>query len=197
MTALVLLSGGIDSTAIAAWLPFDGALTIDYGQKPAGGEINAAAAVATSLDLPHEVITVDASAVGSGLLTGTEPLAVSPAAEWWPYRNQLLVTIAAAYAIGKGYDTVAVGTVAGDSARHNDGTPQFYEKLNELLAIQEGGISVATPAAHLTALELLQKARPSAELLAWSHSCHRAALACGDCPGCWKRAELLDAYQPA
>lgn len=195
MTALLLLSGGVDSTAIAAWLPFDGALTIDYGHKPAQGEINAARAVAAALNLPHDVVTVDASAVGSGLLAGTDATAISPAAEWWPYRNQLLVTIAAAYAVNHGFDNVTVATVAGDGSRHKDGTPEFYSRLNDLLAIQEGAISVATPAAQLTAVDLLREAQPTADLLGWTHSCHRTPLACGDCPGCWKRAELLDAYQ--
>lgn len=196
MTRLLLLSGGVDSAAIAAWVPFEGALTIDYGQKPAAGEISAARSIASALGLPHEVVTVDASQIGSGLLAGTGASTLSPAAEWWPFRNQLLVTIAAAYAVNNGFKTIAIGSVAGDGARHKDGTPEFYEHLNALLAVQEGEIQVTAPAAHLTALELLETGQPSTELLGWTHSCHRAPLACGDCPGCWKRAEVLSARTP-
>lgn len=192
---LLLLSGGVDSTALAAWLPCDAALTIDYGQLPAVGEINAATSVAGALSVAHDVVTVDASAVGSGLLAGSESPTVAPSAEWWPFRNQLLVTIAAAYAIGHDFDEVIIGSVAGDGVRHHDGTPGFYDALAQLIAMQEGGIRVTAPAAGMTAIDLLNHSGISLDVLAWTHSCHRSDLACGDCPGCWKRAELLAVYQ--
>lgn len=195
MTSLVLLSGGIDSAALATWKRFDGAVTIDYGQRPAHGEINAASAIAAALHLPHTVLTVNASAVGSGLLAGADSTAASPAPEWWPFRNQLLVTIAAAFAVSSGYGEIAVGSVSGDGARHKDGTSEFYESIDRLVAMQEGNIRVHAPAAHLSALELLQLSQVTADVLAWTHSCHRASLACGDCPGCWKRAELFSMYE--
>lgn len=194
MTSLVLLSGGIDSAALATWKDFDGAVTIDYGQRPAQGEINAACAIAEALHLPHAVLTVNASAVGSGLLAGAESTKASPAPEWWPFRNQLLVTIAAAYAVARGYGEIAVGSVSGDGARHRDGTSEFYESIDQLVAMQEGNIRVVAPAAQLSARELLEESRLTANVLGWTHSCHRANLACGDCPGCWKRAELFSIY---
>lgn len=46
MTTALLLSGGMDSVSIAWWLRPDVALTIDYGQKPAEAEIDAAGQVA-------------------------------------------------------------------------------------------------------------------------------------------------------
>jgi 7-cyano-7-deazaguanine synthase len=193
--SLILLSGGVDSAALATMTPYDAAITVNYGHRSARGEINAASAIADALNLTHTVITVDASAIGSGLLAGSEPAAASPAAEWWPFRNQLLVTIAAAYAISHGYNLIIVGSVAGDGARHKDGTPGFYSAISDLIAMQEGGIEVSAPAAHLTALQLLQQSQITDDVLGWTHSCHRANLACGNCPGCWKRAELMAAYR--
>lgn len=192
---LLLLSGGVDSAAAAAWLACGAALTIDYGQLPGAGEINAARAIAAALALEHTVVTVDASAIGSGLLAGSDAAGISTSAEWWPFRNQLLVTIAAAYAVGHGFGEVVVGSVAGDGARHRDGTPEFYAHLDQLVVMQEGGIHVTAPAAGMTAIDLLARSGLPADVLAWTHSCHRSDLACGDCPGCWKRAELVADYK--
>ena len=157
MKSLLLLSGGIDSTAVAAWHGCDGALTIDYGHVSARGEINAAVAVATALRVAHETVIVDASAVGSGILAGRRPWSDSVPPEWWPFRNQLLATIGAAYALGNGYSEVLLGTVAGDGARHADGSQAFFERLDALVVMQEGGIRVRAPARHLTARELLHQ----------------------------------------
>lgn len=192
MKSLLLLSGGIDSTSVAAWHGCDGTLTIDYGQVSARGEINAAVAVAAALRVTNETVVVDASAVGSGFLAGRRPWNDSVPPEWWPFRNQLLATIGAAYALGNGYSEVLLGAVAGDGARHADGSQAFFERLDALVAMQEGGIRVRAPARHLTALELLRESGLSRDVLGWTHSCHKSDLACGDCPGCWKRQQLLD-----
>ena len=189
--SLLLLSGGIDSAAVAAWRGCDGALTIDYGQTPAVGEIRAARAIAEALGVDHSIVKVDARAIGAGMLASRPVPIEGIAPEWWPFRNQLLVTIASSYAIGNGFGVVMVGSVAEDGARHIDGSSEFYAVLDELERMQEGGIRVLAPAAHLSGRELLLKSGLSREVLGWCHSCHRADFACGDCPGCWKRAELL------
>jgi 7-cyano-7-deazaguanine synthase len=189
--SLLLLSGGIDSAAIAAWYGCDGALTIDYGQVPAKGEIRAAGAIAEALGIDHSTVKVDASAIGAGLLAARPVPLDGIAPEWWPFRNQLLVTIASTYAINHGFGLILVGSVAGDGLRHKDGSPEFYTLLDALVQMQEGQIRVLAPAAELSAGELLIKSGLSREILAWCHSCHRADVACGDCPGCWKRMELL------
>jgi 7-cyano-7-deazaguanine synthase len=53
----LLLSGGMDSIAIAYWKRPDVAFTIDYGQLSARGEIYASESVCQSLEIPHQVIT--------------------------------------------------------------------------------------------------------------------------------------------
>src|SRR5690349_9850191 len=95
----ILLSGGIDSIALAYWKRPDLAITIDYGQLPARAEIDAATAAARDLELEHDIVRIDCRSIGSGDLAGTLSHAVAPAPEWWPYRNQLLITIAAAHGL--------------------------------------------------------------------------------------------------
>jgi 7-cyano-7-deazaguanine synthase len=192
---VLLLSGGLDSTALAAWLQPEAALWIDYGQRPAAGERRAAQAVAAQLDLPLHAVTVDAGAVGLGLLTRDperDPGARGvPSPEWWPFRNQLLVTIAAAWAWPRNYRQLLVGSVSTDADRHADGTAVFFQALGQLLAVQEGGLTVQAPAVAMTTEELVTASGAPDSLLAWAHSCHVSNLACGACPGCVKHERVL------
>lgn len=190
MSDLLLLSGGIDSSALAAWRRPAQTLVIDYGQISAAGEIAAARAVAHELGLPVEVLHADCSAVGSGLLAGNDADPAAPVPEWWPFRNQLLVTLAAAWALPRGLHRVLVGSVAGDD-RHADGKVEFYAQLDQLTAAQEGEIRVEVPAIRLTTVELVTQSGIADSALGWTHSCHRSSVACGDCPGCIKRREVL------
>ncbi|MFN0252717.1 MAG: 7-cyano-7-deazaguanine synthase [Kofleriaceae bacterium] len=188
-TAL-LLSGGMDSTAIAFWKRPSIAVTIDYGQLPARGEIDASAAVCADLDIRHEVLRVDCSSIGAGDLAGRAPLQLSPVPEWWPFRNQLLVTLAAARLISEGIDTLMLGTVRSDGV-HADGTIEFVSRMNALLMMQEGAIQLLAPAIELTSAELVRTSGIPFEILAWSHSCHRSNLACGYCRGCHKHFDTM------
>ena len=91
---VLLFSGGIESTALAYWRRPDLLLTIDYGQRPAAGELRAASHLASQLDLPHEVVTADVGALGSGDMVGRGVASHSTVSEAWPFRNQFLVTVA-------------------------------------------------------------------------------------------------------
>ena len=64
----ILLSGGMDSIALAYWKQPDIAITIDYGQKTAEAEIKSATAVAKILNIEHHIIGINGSSLGSGSL---------------------------------------------------------------------------------------------------------------------------------
>jgi 7-cyano-7-deazaguanine synthase len=189
---VLLLSGGLESTALAAWRRPPLALTIDYGQAPATGEITAAAAVCRVLALKHHVFRVDCSRVGSGLLAPAASAVHAPTVEWWPYRNQLLVTLAAGWGAQNDVTSITVGSVIGDGERHADGTADFYEKLDALLAMQEGAVRVNAPAAGMTSEELIVASGVTDAVLGWTHSCHTGDLSCGTCPGCVKHQGVLE-----
>lgn len=163
---------------------------IDYGQVPAQGEKRSAEVIASELDLEVETLAVDCSPVGSGCLAGQERLPMAPAAEWWPFRNQLLATLGAAWALARGGDVVVLGSVKTDGF-HVDGTCRFYAALDSLVSGQEGSIRISVPAIEMTTVELVRRSGIAWETLAWSHSCHRSSLACGSCPGCIKRNETI------
>jgi 7-cyano-7-deazaguanine synthase len=224
--AVLLLSGGMDSAALAAWLRPSVGLFIDYGQRPAQAERRASLAVAEAVGVRFAEIHIDLSVIGSGLLRSevagpsgpgdggataygdgasddedrVPTSVVSPSPEWWPLRNQLLCSIAAAWALGDGMPgradaptltSVMTASVLGDGARHADGTPAFYDALDAVTSMQEGGIRVMAPVAHLAATDLVRASGIEESVLGWTHSCHRSNVPCAACPGCWKREQVL------
>lgn len=192
MRSALLLSGGMDSVSIAYWKRPDFAITIDYGQTPAPGEIRAAAAVCAELGIEHSVLTVDVSELGSGDLVGTAPSDAAPASEWWPYRNQLLLTLAGMACFKQGIAKLMIGALRTDGF-HVDGTKEFVQQINQLFGMQEGEMLVEAPAIKLDAVELVLVSEIPMSILSWAHSCHTSELACGFCRGCRKHFETMKA----
>jgi 7-cyano-7-deazaguanine synthase len=186
----LLLSGGMDSIALAWAIRPEIAITIDYGQLSARGEIRAATAVCEALQLAHRVLKVDCRDLGSGDMAGSEVSPVAPVREWWPYRNQLLITLAAAAALQEGVTVIVLGTVATDIV-HVDGRVEFFDAMHKVLKMQEGGLELEVPAIHETTTALCQRVSVPFELLAWAHSCHVSEYACGLCRGCNKHRETM------
>ncbi len=191
MTELLLLSGGVDSAALAVLHRPNVALTVDYGQRPALGEISAARSICAELSLRHDVIRIPLEALGSGLMVGADPSSLSEHVEFWPFRNQLLLTIGAMHAIRHGLKRVLIGTVATD-VRHRDGSADFLRRANDLIREQEGSIEVLAPGLQEDTATLVRRAQVPASVLGWTHSCHTGSLACGQCPGCIKHSNLME-----
>jgi 7-cyano-7-deazaguanine synthase len=198
MSRAILLSGGIDSIALTFWLRPQVAITIDYGQRASRAEITASAEICRSINIAHEVIRADCSEIGAGnmcsavnrasRLVGESP----PTPEWWPFRNQLLITLGAATALSRGARELMIGTVSTDRC-HLDGTPSFLRLIDQLLRSQEGGLRVSAPAQKLTSAQLVKRSRIPRKILAWAHSCHVGDFACGKCRGCQKHLAVMDA----
>jgi 7-cyano-7-deazaguanine synthase len=190
--SLLLLSGGIDSTCIAYWQRPARAVTIDYGQIAAPAEIRASRAVCLELDIPHNVITAPLAELGAGTMSRVDStFDAAPTPEWWPFRNQFLITIGAAHAVHLGFEAVMIGTVAGDDV-YADGRESFVRAMAGVLAMQEGNVQLDAPAVGLTTIELLRVSATPRELLGWTHSCHIATFACGTCRGCLSHLATLD-----
>lgn len=188
----ILLSGGMDSIAVAYWRRPSLAITIDYGQVSAAGEIRAAAAVADALGMQHEIIEANLGALGSGDMAGRPAIEVAPIPEWWPFRNQMLITLAAMRGIELDVALLLIGTVKSDYS-HADGRHEFIAAMDDVLRLQEGRLRLEAPAINLTPAELIRASATPREILAWAHSCHVAEYACGVCRGCHKHYETYEA----
>lgn len=192
MKTALLLSGGMDSLSIAWWKRPEIAITIDYGQLPAQAERFAAAAVCAELGIEHHIVEIDCRALGSGDMAGSIANVHAPASDWWPYRNQMLITFAVMKAISLGVEKLLIGTVKTDG-QHLDGTPEFIDAISKLVSLQEGSIVVEAPAIELSTDNLIAVGKVPREFLAWAHSCHKTNVPCGDCRGCNKHFDVLRA----
>jgi 7-cyano-7-deazaguanine synthase len=186
---VLLFSGGLDSTALAYSLRPDISVTVDYGQKPARGEIAAAEALCRELGLRHEVITVDLRSLGVGSLAGRPPSDLGRAEEWWPYRNQMLVTLAGMRFLPEGANEIVIGAVRTDV--HADGKAPFLRAIDRVMALQEGAVRVKAPARLLDPDKLLESSGLPVDLLGLTFSCHVMEYACGQCRGCLKHLNTI------
>ncbi|WEK34734.1 MAG: 7-cyano-7-deazaguanine synthase [Candidatus Pseudobacter hemicellulosilyticus] len=192
----ILLSGGIDSIALSYWKRPDIAFTLNYGQEPALAEIGASKAVCSALNIRHEVIEIDCSKLGSGDLLKQKALDVAPSTEWWPYRNQLLITLACMKAISYGIKELMVGAVRSDGF-HKDGTVGFFSRISELMQYQEGNISISAPGIDKISSELVIDSGIPPDILFYAHSCHMGNMPCGHCRGCNKYIEVTQQLSDA
>jgi len=183
---VLLFSGGIDSAAIAWMEKPDVLLFIDYGQLPARGELRASTSLARGMGLRLEARTVPLRDFGRGIMVGKESVATD-APEFWPLRNQMLITLAAMAFADQEPLEILIGTVATDVV-HPDGRPEFIDRMNEVLCAQ-GNVRLRAPAIGLTGHQLVEQSKLPAELLGWTFSCHTGEWACGRCRGCTKHVE--------
>ena len=191
LTAL-LFSGGMDSVALAHLCKPDMLVTINYGQVVAEPEIKAANYFANELGLPLTVLEADLRCTGAGSLAMDMPIESGHHTEWWPFRNQLLISVAAAWGIKQGVSQLLIGTVQSDSC-FGDGTIEFIEAMNALLAIQEGAIKLEAPAIKMNAVELIRTSRMPTRFLPMCFSCNVSVQPCGRCRSCIKFIDTMRA----
>ncbi|GJM21551.1 MAG: 7-cyano-7-deazaguanine synthase [Planctomycetota bacterium] len=208
MTALALLSGGLDSCVAAALRQarehdLAAALFIDYGQRAVAPERVAARAVSAALGVPLHELALPAAAFAnkSALLDGATALPspdletaaetqASAQAVWVPNRNGLLVNLAAALAEAEGHTAVVVGFNAEEAATFPDNGAPFFEALNACLALStQIGVQVVAPCLELSKAELVRAGRAVGAPLDASWSCYGPGPeACLRCESCLRRA---------
>lgn len=186
---LLLFSGGLDSTALAWSLRPDQLLFLDYGQIPARGEERATVQVAKELGIPLDVRAVNLREFGGGVMAGGSGDGSHPP-EFWPYRNQMLITLAAMAYAERGLTEIIVGTVRSDRA-HADGKQSFLRSIDRVISVQSG-VHVSAPASKLSTLQLVLQTRVPLSVLGWTFSCHTGVWACGSCRGCLKHDDVIN-----
>ncbi|MCT3922238.1 7-cyano-7-deazaguanine synthase [Elizabethkingia anophelis] len=189
MKQAVLLSGGIDSICLTYGIKPNIAYTIDYGQRVADREIYVSKYICQKLGIEHKIIHINCSSLGTGTLAGTESINIAPSEEWWPYRNQLLITLASMQAIKDKVNSLFLASVKSDDF-HKDGTSRFYQLIHNLVSYQEGTINIYCPTLEYYSHELVTKYNVPIDLLTIAHSCHISNLACGKCSGCLKQLKV-------
>lgn len=201
--AVVLLSGGQDSTTCLAWALERFAridcVTIDYGQRHRV-ELEAARRVAEAAGVTQTTIPCDSfRALGGNSLTGGAAVAtaVDPATglpnTFVPGRNLVFLTLAASYAWQRGIADLVTGVCQTDYSGYPDCRADTMEALQAALrAGIDFPITIHTPLMHLTKAETVHMLRDLGrlDLLRHSHTCYNGAVPpCGTCPACVLRAK--------
>lgn len=200
--ALVLLSGGQDSTTCLAWACRRFAqvwsVAFDYGQRHKI-ELEAAEKVARLAGVvEHRVLPIPALAVlGGNALTGsvpvqagTPPLGSLPNT-FVPGRNLLFLGLAASWAWQLGLDDLVIGVCQTDYSGYPDCRASTITAMQA--ALRQGlerPITIHTPLMDLTKAQSVHLAVDLAalDLLAWSHTCYNGKVPpCGRCPACLLR----------
>ena len=203
--AVVLASGGLDSTVTAAMAHQAGfelyLLTIAYRQRHAI-EIERARQVATALGAQgHLVIDVDLRALGGSALT--DDLAVPknrPDKEraagipitYVPGRNLIFLSIAAAHAEVVGASVIYFGANVLDYSGYPDCRPEFIRAFEQVVAlgtkagVEGRTLEVRAPLLMLSKAEIIQAGMQLQVPFALTHSCYDpiGILACGRCDSC-------------
>jgi 7-cyano-7-deazaguanine synthase len=201
-TAVILLSGGLDSMVTAAIAKEQGfavrALTVDYGQRHRL-ELQSAKRIAEKLDLQSQVeIALDLAAFGGSALT--DEIAVPKGgvgedipATYVPARNLVFLALTTACAEAAGARDVYIGVNALDYSGYPDCRPEFIASFTETARLgTKAGVEGAPFAVH-TPLQDMTKADIARECMrlgldpAWSWSCYdpsEEGLACGLCDSC-------------
>ena len=211
-TAIVLCSGGQDSTTCLAWAKarFASVHTVafDYQQRHRI-ELEAAARVSQILGASsHRVIPSNSlAALGGSSLTSSESVhgGVRPSTglpnTFVPGRNLVILTLAAAYAYQLGIHNLVTGVCQTDYAGYPDCRQTAIDAVAQSIAVgMDFPVTIHTPLMDLTKVETVRMAMDldASEALAWSHTCYNGQIPpCGTCPSCQVRAKgLADAGVP-
>ena len=213
-SAVVLLSGGLDSATALAVARRDGfrchALTIAYGQRHAV-ELEAAARVAAALGaVEHRVMQLDLRAFGGSALTADLPVPTDRSEAdmsagipitYVPARNTIFLALALAYAEVTGSFDIFVGVNCLDYSGYPDCRPEFiaaFEAVANLATkagVEGGRFHVHAPLIQMTKAEIIRLGVSLGVDFGLTHSCYDptpAGLACGRCDSCRLRKAGFD-----
>lgn len=201
-SAIILLSGGLDSMVSAALAAEQGyrliALTVDYNQRHKI-ELQSAAKIAGRLDVAeHIILPLDLSRFGGSALTADIDVPKSGVGDdipvtYVPARNLIFLSLTLGLAEARNARDIFIGVNALDYSGYPDCRPEFIEGFERLadLATKAGdqgsGFRIHTPLQHMTKADIAREAIRLGLDPAWSWSCYDPAdddLPCGLCDSC-------------
>jgi 7-cyano-7-deazaguanine synthase len=200
-TAVVLLSGGMDSMVCAALAREAGfavvALTVDYSQRHRV-ELEAAKAIATDLAERHIVLPLDLTAFGGSALTADIDVPKDGVGEgipvtYVPARNSIFLSLALGLAEASGASDIYIGVNALDYSGYPDCRPEYIAEFQQLarLATKAGvegrDITIHSPLAGMTKADIAREAARLGLDAGISHSCYDPlpdGAHCGECDAC-------------
>jgi 7-cyano-7-deazaguanine synthase len=209
MKAVVILSGGMDSTTllydIHAHVTEDiHCLSFNYGQRHSK-ELEFAARTCATLGLTHKIVpfTDDLKSLltASALTDLTQEVpeghyaADNMKATVVPNRNMIMLSLAAGYAISIGAQKLFYGAHAGDHTIYPDCRPEFLAAMQLALTLChfDGGIALEAPYMNITKSDICAIGRDLGVPYGDTWTCYAGKdVPCGKCGACQERAEAFD-----
>jgi 7-cyano-7-deazaguanine synthase len=210
--ALVVLSGGMDSTVCAALAVRDfgaentAALHIDYGQRTERRERKAFEEICDRLGINTRLAVHSPifRAIGGSALTDDQidvpdaPVEIGSEipVTYVPFRNSHLLSAAVSWAEVLGAGKIFIGAVQQDSSGYPDCRPEFYAAFNEAVrtGTKEGTIRIETPLIALRKSEIVMLGLELGAPFDLTWSCYsREDQACGTCDSCVLRMRAFEA----
>lgn len=203
--ALVVLSGGQDSTTCLYWavdrFGIDAVTTIsfDYGQRHRI-ELECARRIADHVGVGNACLPINTFAVlGGDALTDTSVAVPTSScnggelpATFVPGRNLIFLTFAAAFAYPQGIEHIVTGVAETDYSGYPDCREATIKSLQQTLNLgMEWNGQLHTPLMHKSKKQTVELARDLGALdaMAWTHTCYRGERPpCGECAACQLRA---------
>lgn len=216
MTAIVLVSGGMDSCVTAAIAGNESdelaLLHISYGQRTEHRERQAFNDIADHYGVEKRLnVSIEYLAkIGGSSLTDAN-IAVADAdlasteipTSYVPFRNANMLAIATSWAEVIGAASIYIGAVFEDSSGYPDCRPEFYAAFQQTINTgtkPDTHIEIRTPIIEITKAEIVKKGIELNAPLHLTWSCYRAEeFACGTCDSCALRLrgfEMADATDP-
>lgn len=200
--AVVLLSGGLDSTTVLAQAKADGyelyALSFNYGQRH-DAELDAAQRIAKSMGvIEHKIVPIDLASLGGSALTDHSIAVPTQATEgipvtYVPARNTVFLSIALGWAEVLEAQHLFIGVSAVDYSGYPDCRPEYieaYERLANLatrMGVEGRTMRIHTPLINLTkaqTVELGTRLGVDYGLTVSCYQANQAGEACGECDSC-------------
>ncbi|HTB63343.1 MAG TPA: 7-cyano-7-deazaguanine synthase QueC [Opitutales bacterium] len=205
MKAVVLLSGGLDSTVALyearARHEVAGAVSFDYGAKHNHREIPCAEWQCAQLQIPHQVIALDfvAELFSSALLKSGGAIPDGHYEEETmkqtvvPFRNGIMLAVAAGYAESRGAQGLVIAAHAGDHAIYPDCREEFMAAMGAAMRLGTyAEIELLRPFIHFTKAQIVARGAELGVDFAHTWSCYKGgAIHCGTCGTCVERREAF------
>ena len=212
--ALVLFSGGLDSTTMLAMVKSDGyeitALTINYNQRHVS-EIEFSKKSLSQLQINKQIIfDLDLSKIGGSALTDNIPVPIDSndniPTTYVPARNTIFLSLASSFAERLNISDIFIGANIIDYSGYPDCRPEFiksFEKtinLGTKLGVEGSNFSIHTPLIKMTKAEIIKKGHSLGVDYSLTLSCYNpsdSGLACGKCDSCkFRKDGFKDAGLP-
>jgi len=203
--AIVLLSGGLDSTTTLFYAIERGfdccALVFDYGQRHRK-ELKSAAAIAKDKNIPFTIIKIKLPWKGSSLLEKEMPLPVRKKMKgipstYVPARNTIFISFALSYAEAVGAGAIFIGANAVDFSGYPDCRPAYYQAFQKLIekATKKGDIMIIAPLLNMTKKQIIKLGMELGAPLHKTWSCYAGGkMPCGVCDSCQLRERGFSLY---